>query len=273
MAKARRIQGANVSFFAFQDIITAVSGILILIVILMVLMLRQPGIIDVPVEVTETRTLAELEALIETSMARIRKFAQVDFDTSDESEDRLKEQIEQLQKSLDEEADPLRLALLREVESAEREMTAAIEETTSLEQRRAAAALALIKMQATVDAKADFVKETAATAQVWLKLSTSEKKPILLELDAGGGVLRDMAAPEAKTRIAASSLKERVREMARESDGAESYFVFFIRPSGIAFLPPLQELLQQEGFDLGYRPLDETVELRIFSEDILDFTP
>lgn len=273
MSKPRRIQGANVSFFAFQDIITAVTGILILIVILMVLMLRQPGLVDVPVEMTENRSLEELNALIEEAIVKIKKYAGMDLDTGNETEAGLKEQIEQLQKKLDTGVDPLRLALLQEVESAESELQAAIEGAASLRQQKDAASLALVEIQATVNSKADFVQETTESAQVWLKLRPSDKSPILLELDSDGGVLRDIADPEVKTRIASGSLIERVKQIARAADGAESYFVLFIRPSGIQFLPPLQELLHQEGFDLGYRPLDENTDLKIFSEDVLDFTP
>ncbi len=74
--RRRRIKSdANVSFFAFQDIITSVSGILILIVLMMVLMLRTPSGGVAPVEPSETRSPEELAKLIETAIAQAQRDA------------------------------------------------------------------------------------------------------------------------------------------------------------------------------------------------------
>ena len=117
--RRRRIKSdANVSFFAFQDIITSVSGIRILIVLMMVLMLRTPSGGVAPVETSETRPLEELEKLIETAIAKIRELAVNDLETGGETVAELEAAIARLEKGLDEDSDPLRRALLREVEAA-----------------------------------------------------------------------------------------------------------------------------------------------------------
>jgi len=85
MRRSRTKSDANVSFFAFQDIITAVSGILILIVLMMVLMLRTPAGGVAPVELSETRPLEELEKLIGMAIAKIRELAVGDLETGGET--------------------------------------------------------------------------------------------------------------------------------------------------------------------------------------------
>ena len=98
-------------------------------------------------------------------------------------------------------------------------------------------------------------------------MDPSDKDPIIVELDHKGGVLRDRNAADVATRIASSDLVQELRKIAQTIDSLESYFVFFIRPSGAEFLYPLQEMLREEGIDLGFRPLGEEIELKLYDPE------
>jgi len=263
MTRARRRSGVNVSFFAFQDIITAVTGILILIVIFLVLLLRRPGSVDVPVTEVETRSVAELEELIDATVEKIEKFATMNLATGGETVEEVRAEIESIREKLEAKEDRARLELLERTEAAELERDQAQKNLESLKASKKDAEDRLAQAKAEVAERKEFVRENAEEDQVWIQISETDKKPIIIELDGDGGVLRDLQDPDFQKRLPSGRIETEIREIAGKSDGAESYFVFFIRPSGIPFVKPLHEVVKQVGFDLGYRPLDENRELKI----------
>lgn len=271
MRRSRIKSGANVSFFAFQDIITAVSGILILIVLMMVLMLRPPSGGFVPAAPSETRSLEELAKLIETAIAKIRELAVGDLEAGGETVAGLEAAIERLEKELDQDGDPLRLALLRDVEAAAGELAVIRGQVAAAETARQVARAELAKVEAAVDTRAEFLRDNQDASQVWLRFNPTEKVPVILELSGSGAVLRDIRKADFRENIAAAALPGRVRELAGRHDRAGAYFVFFIRPSGIGHVPILREVLSEEGFSLGYRPLAEGAVIKIFTEETLEF--
>jgi hypothetical protein len=271
MRRSRIKSDANVSFFAFQDIITSVSGILILIVLMMVLMLRTPAAVEVPVEPSETRSLEELAKLIEAAIDKIKELAASDLETGDETIPELEAGIARLEKELDQEGDPLRRALLRDVEAAASELAGIREKLAATEAAREEARAELAKVKAAVDARAEFLQDNQDASQVWLRFNPTEKFPIILELSGTGAVLRDIRKADFRENIAAAALPGRVRELAGRHDRGSAYFVFFIRPSGIEHVSNLREVLSEEGFSLGYRPLAEGAVVKIFTEETLEF--
>lgn len=270
--RRRRIKSdANVSFFAFQDIITSVSGILILIVLMMVLMLRTPSGGVAPVEPSETRSPEELAKLIETAIGKIRELAADDLETGGETVAGLEAAIARLEKELDEEGDPLRRALLREVEAAAAELARIREQLAASEAARETARAELAKVEAAIAERAEFLRDNQDASQVWLRFNPTEKIPVILELSGAGAVLRDIRKADFRENIAAAALSGRIRELAGRHDRGGAYFVFFIRPSGVGQVAELREVLSEEGFSLGYRPLAEGAVVKIFTEETLEF--
>jgi hypothetical protein len=265
--RRRRIKSdANVSFFAFQDIITSVSGILILIVLMMVLMLRTPSGGVAPVEPSETRSPEELAKLIETAIGKIRELAADDLETGGETVAGLEAAIARLEKELDEEGDPLRRALLREVEAAAAELARIREQLAASEAARETA-----RAELAIAERAEFLRDNQDASQVWLRFNPTEKIPVILELSGAGAVLRDIRKADFRENIAAAALSGRIRELAGRHDRGSAYFVFFIRPSGVGQVAELREVLSEEGFSLGYRPLAEGAVVKIFTEETLEF--
>lgn len=270
--RRRRIKSdANVSFFAFQDIITSVSGILILIVLMMVLMLRTPSGEVAPVVSSETRSLEELTKLIETAIGKIRELAADDLETGGETVAGVEAAIARLEKELDDEGDPLRRALLREVEAAAGELARIREQLAASEAAWEAARSKLAKVEAAIAERAEFLQDNQDASQVWLRFNPTEKVPVILELSGAGAVHRDIRKADFRESIAAAALPGRIRELAGRHDRGSAYFVFFIRPSGVGQVAELREILSEEGFSLGYRPLAEGAVVKIFTEETLEF--
>lgn len=268
MPRTRQNKDANVSFFAFQDIITSVTGILILIVILMVLMLRQPGVVEkIQTDPVETRTVEEVESLIAEALKKVRELALLDLPGADETEASVRASIEELEAQVEAETDPLRAALLADVESAAAELKTLEENHSDLVEKQASLEGSLKEAKETVIERTSIVDESKIGDQIWLQMDPSDKDPIIVELDHQGGVLRDRNAPDIFRKIPSVNLVADLRRIAENIDGLESYFVFFIRPSGTEFLAPLQKMLQEEGIDLGFRPLGEGVELKIYDPE------
>lgn len=263
MPRRRNNNRANTSFFAFQDIITAVTGILILIVIMLILMLRQPGLMVAPSATEETRSLTELTALLEQAISEIRELAVIDLDLGKQSREELRKEIEALSGQLEKEEDPLRIGLLEDLQASLRELEVLENEKTAFEEKKSSKAQQLAEIEDTIDLNREKYEDNLNSSQLWLSSRRGEKAPIVIELDSSGGVLRDLGAVDWKKRVAGTNLAGAVRDLASQSHSEKSYFVFFIRPSGIDQLKPLKEILIGKGFGLGYRALGENTELKL----------
>ena len=262
MSRRIRSKGANVSFFAFQDIITAVTGILILIVILMVLMLRT--FCRTEPTVTETRSLAEIEQLIQKAISKIKEFATVDFNIGDESIEEL--ELVLVEEELESEGDSLHLV-------SKEGCGPRITPTTLCRGKWIRNAL-----QRTFQSLRQFYRRklsfrASTTPQLWLKMSVTDKAPIPFEVSSKGIIQRSLEDPEFKLAVRPENISQHLRDIAKDADSSTDYYVFFIRPSGITYVDEIESLVAQEGFDLGLRPLAEELELKIYNEETLDFTP
>ena len=273
MSRRRRNNGANVSFFAFQDIITAVTGILILIVILMVLMLRTPtAAAPDPIE-AETRSLAEIEKLIQEAISKIREFSTVDFNIDGESIEDLEDEIRDLEKQLESEGNSLHLTLIMKVADLESRLKSTLAKITEMDQQRTDLTETLSEFETVLSEKEIIVSEASSTPQLWLKMSVTDKAPIPFEVSSNGIIQRSLEDPGFKLAVRPENISQPLRDTAKDADSSTDYYVFFIRPSGITYVDEIESLVAQEGFDLGLRPLAEELELKIYNEETLDFTP
>lgn len=273
MSRRTRSKGANVSFFAFQDIITAVTGILILIVILMVLMLRTPTAAAPEPAEPETRSLAEIEELTQKAISKIKEFATVDFNIGDESIEELEAEILALEKELESEGDSLHLSLVRKVADLESRLESTLTKITEMDQQRTDLTETLLEFETVLSEKEIIVSEASTTPQLWLKMSVTDKAPIPFEVSSKGIIQRSLEDPEFKLAVRPEDIARHLRDTAKDADSSTDYYVFFIRPSGITHVDEIESLVAQEGFDLGLRPLAEGLELKIYNEEALNFTP
>jgi len=247
-----------------------VTGILILIVIVMVLLIRIPPEAVVIEVVTETRTVEEIEKSIQAAVEKIRALASLDLESGGETEDMVQKEIDTLKGELVERSDPLRIALIRDIETARGDINQLKLDQDSLEQKQLEANLQLKEMAEKLETRDQFIRENGDTSQVWLRKDPAGKEPIILELSSSGAALRDINDPKIREIIGAGELETRLRLIASGHERADSYFVFFIRPSGAEHVEKMSAVIEEEGYKLGYRPLAEDAELKIYSEDLLN---
>ncbi len=267
MSRRRRSQGVNVSFFAFQDIITSVTGILILIVILLVLMIQSPGVLDIPVERPNNLTLAELEALIAEAKQKYIDFEELKQKTAGATDSQLKAEIQGIKDSLNADVDPRGKGLQAELEAAEKEVVEVEKEATKLEDEKEEIAGTVAEIKGEVDSKADGLAKALESSDIWLKIGDSDKTPLPIVVDGAGIDVLDFADPEKKTRHTAGSMITEFSKIMDQSDSATSYFVFFVKPSGIANLQQFRAIVQQSDFSLGYSPINEEVDVKLLVEN------
>lgn len=249
------------SLFSFQDIITGLCGILILIVLTMIL------------DVVDTREMAE-------TAAKPAVVESVDAE-------RLKSEIAELQKELaaareaakrvivsvksavsPEEAQ--RLAV--ELSEKERERIALLSQVEALRQRLAAARDADAKNRQ----KLREMEETRRALERRLA-SLSGRKGITLIPERGfhkipvylvcgrGGVemLRPLEKSAARRWIPDERVDEEVGEELLRLDHTTHTAILLVRPSGVDMMDRLASLVKNMGFSCGRDPLEEDVDVSV----------
>ncbi len=240
-----------ISLFSFQDIITAVTGIMILVTLILALELIQRIKVSPPRKTAElsdeldamSSQIAEIKEELAQSQAKTAELA--GFDAN-----RVHQQLQNLHE--------LNLALNGELAKSERERQAARERRQEAEkekQQRAGDPKTLRALVAEAQKKQEALQKLKRSNQVIFNAVPGESKsPWLAELSAS----QILAAP-----IGRRSRPERFGSpsefigWARQRQRDAEYFVLMIKPSGVRVFPEVLHSLQGLGFDIGFDLLDE----------------
>lgn len=250
------------SLFSFQDIITGLCGVLILLVLVMVVDLAMrravapppPVVAEAPEDpaATEARLLAEIEALEET-IARIRaELATRRVAAADGvSEDRLEEAERDLSDkerriaALLSQADALRMRLekARDADARSRRILREMEDT----RRELEAGLAVMRNRKGVT----LIPERG-----------NLKSPVYIVLGRGQVEIHRPLDKGARTvRVPQGETAEAVRAALDPLDRSTHTVVLIVRASGAADMMLLADLVKSMGFACGRDPLEEDVEV------------
>lgn len=257
MPKRRKAGGANVSFFAFQDIITAVSGILILIVIFLILMLEQPGLMNVPVESPNDLTLEELDDLIREAEKRIREFEVLKLDIAGVTDSDLRAEIGEIKASMLKEESPETKALRNRLEALKTELDSIQKKAAELETQENQLAGMAELLRGSIDAKADDLAKSKEAKQIWLQPGQTERSPLVVIVEKGGATISGFQNGGLMENVSASQFDT----LLSTTDRATAYFLFFVRPSGIIPFRAMANSALDEGFPISHRALDEETEI------------
>ena len=257
MPRQRKTGGANASFFAFQDIITAVSGILILIVIFLILMLEQPGLMSIPVEKPNNLTLGDLDDLIRDAKKRIREFEMLKLEVVGVTDSSLRAEIGEMKASMQSEESPESLTLRSRLEALKTELEKLEKQNADLETSHNQAAGVAEQLQGSIDAKADDLAKSKETPQIWLHPGETDKEPVVVIVEEGGALVKGFAGEREKVTTA------EFRSILATTDKQSSYFLFFIRPSGVGAFRTMANLALDEGCTINHRALDEETEIQL----------
>ena len=267
-----RSGAGTVSFFAFQDIITAVTGILVIITVLLSLSLPETQDDAAPDTSAETTALrAKLEALLRR-IADLRHASETNLASPQASPRALQMEVELLETEL---------AELTAFTSAQKK-SKPTETTASQLERSMASDLALEEAdQRRLAAKLQQLKEAAAAAAATRQQADAEVRQLeaslLAEMDRRANLVlvRDKSRTSKEPLVAVVSSEGATVHRFDEGTAAplrdvpafrtalasfsplDHYFVFYAKPSGVAQIERYFEAARNGGFEVGYDAITE----------------
>jgi hypothetical protein len=290
MSSRLRSLDSKISFFAFADIITAVSGVLIFVALLLATDLGRP---------TDSRSQAansEIEQRLHEALAQ-----QVEVDAQNH---RLQELFATADTAPDLEKLQADITRLRTQLSEEQKKQAAVAGQMTDSQAAIAArdkVLGLTDLKATVqrvvqevesiarqDAKArsemgnldqqvaqqqsKLLKLRQREGQLWLipDKSATTKEPILVTVTGAGVTIERFDHPDQRKQLEKSDADTAFKSYLRSAKALDQYVVFLVRPSGIEIFQDLVKSARDMGFDVGYDALEEDRQIHFSTPPTVD---
>jgi len=268
MARRRKIAAQKVSFFAFQDIITAITGILILVTLILTLFINNPsafskgdGTREDPLMTELNETLEELSRI--NSENKARQMLLTDAASAPNTE-RLDQEIDTIKRQVSD--------VKRELELTQKKLTHKQFEAAAL-----AAQLGLTKndkekeslseledenenMQTTVlDMKKRMESIIRAKNQLWLipDNTPQTKDNLMIVVSKDGASVEKFAAPETKIEFKGSTAPGDFLTAMRKWNPQAAHLVFYVRPSGIRLFNFCKAKALEAGFTVGYDAIEE----------------
>lgn len=277
--RLRSPRSSKISFFAFQDIITSVTGILILVTLILTLYLNPPEI-DTAELTRLARTLAELttqadarQALNVESQRRWvlitstpdAKLAQetADLETAVQRAAAVlhaaREAADRARRREETEADRLGLTELRE------RVRRWSDEADRLFKTNAVLESAIEQATRATEAARDRLTAAQANAhKLWLipDPDPSGKIAALVIVSGEHVSLESADDPTRRRQIAAGAGALGLEDWLQRHDPAQDYLVFYVRPSGIRWFETLRKTARDAGFDVGHDAIEEDREIQ-----------
>lgn len=284
MARRNRSKDVAISLFSFQDIITSVTAIMILLVLILTLELitreatKGMAAEDRRVAQELQRSVAEMEHRLdklrqEAATARANATDAAGFSAKESAEQtaqaerdakELREQIHQLEVQL-RSAQSTRRAAEGSLARSQADTAEATAEQARVVAARAGemeAANSAEKSRQTNEAKQAREGPTAARTLVFNAPPGSTLKPLLVEISKDGLVAAgtDGASP---TRFSWNllGLPSGFGEWLKARDKRREYVVLILRPSGVDRYDATREAVVSAGFDLGTELIGEQMSL------------
>jgi len=292
-SRLRSLNSTKISFFAFQDIITCVSGILILITLILATELDRPtsrmthdADPELERKLSETlrrqaevdaqnRNLQELLAAAETAPATEKLETDITRLRAQLTEEKKKhasvaEQLTASRGVIEARDRMLGLTDLKaqiqrvtqEAESLAREEAKVRDEMARLDQRAASVQSKLLKLH-------------EREGKLWLipDKSFTTKEPILATISGSGAKVERFDHPDQAKEFSKSSARAGFDSYLGEAKPLDQYVVFLVRPSGIELFQRLVKLAREKGFEVGFDALEEDREIHFTTPPPIDETP
>jgi hypothetical protein len=283
---------SKITFFAFADIITAVSGMLIFITLLLATDLGKPS------SHRSEATNSQMEQQLQEALSR-----QAAVDAQNRSLQEMLDGAETAPAPAKLEADIVRLrAQLEDVKknhnrlaeqlagsqsaSEARDRTLGLTELKTQIQQIAKETELLVGQESKVRTEMTVVEQRVASAEskllrlrqregkLWLipdKNSTT-KEPILATISGIGAKVERFDHPDQAKEYSKSSARSEFESYLDKAKPVDQYVVFLIRPSGIDLFERLVKIARVRGFEVGFDALEEGREIH-FTTPPLDEAP
>ena len=290
MSSRLRSLDSKISFFAFADIITAVSGVLIFIALLLATDLGRP---------TDSRSQAansEIEQRLQEMFAQ-----QVEVDaqnhrlqellaTADSAPDleKLQNDITRLRSQLSEEQKK-QVALADQMADSQAAIAArdktlgltdlkatvqrVVQEAESIARQDAKARSEMENLdQQVAQAQSKLLKLRQREGQLWLipDKSATTKEPILVTVAGAGVTIERFDHPDQRKQLEKSGADTAFKSYLREAKALDQYVVFLVRPSGIEIFQDLVKSARDMGFEVGFDALEENRQIHFSTPPAVD---
>ena len=268
----RRAQGPSVSFFAFQDIITSVVGIFVLItLIMMVDLVRRTGSSSASQELvadTFSVAIADLEMQLEQIAKRSReldvlasKIGAVQVFNKDEIAKDLRASIQSLNEQI-ERAEKRNRETQRIVDNqtkAEMELQIELQNRSPDRDELANLLRKLEKLDSKIG-ELDLDEPLVFKSQ-----SLDGRSVVVIDVTSTGAIVLDLQADQRATMRGQNLERDFKSWMKSHAKGSYHYFLL-IRPGGASNFDTLRAILVKDSASYGYDVLDQAQSLKLRSE-------
>ena len=290
MSSRLRSLDSKISFFAFADIITAVSGVLIFVALLLATDLGTPTDSHSKTEESEIErklqeTLAQ-QLEIDAQNQRLQILL-VAADTAPNSEKlqadilRLRLQLAEEQKKqtavADQMADSQATIAARDkvlgLTDLKATVNRVIQEVITISRQTVNARTEMATLdQQVAQQQSKLLKLRQRDGQLWLipDKSSTTKEPILVTVAGAGVAIEHFDHPEQRKQLGTSGADTAFKSYLREAKSLDQYVVFLVRPSGIETFQALVKSARDLGFDIGYDALEEDRQIHFSTPPTVD---
>ena len=263
MSRSNRQSAPQVSFFAFQDIITSVSGILIIIVLLLSTMMDDSP--ETPPERPTAQPAGQTAGQLADQLAMLQSEITASQDVikgtaSASDPEAVRREIEALN-------DDIR----RILQALESDKPASIQPRSQAEGMLDADKVKLdelLKMLEAAKEKLADAKKQAADVQKEIDRIRNEvfimpggtpdaKTPRIVVVDGSGIALHTLGKDAPDARHATADAAAQFEQFIGILNPAADALVFYLKPSGVKLFGELQEKARGRGFQIGYDALAE----------------
>ena len=279
MSRLRRHSAPKLSFFAFQDIITSVSGILILVVLILATDLEQASTSTGRATPEELALEQQLDSLIvernrvvdrlqnlRESLASADVIPSASKLTADIAE--LKQLIESTTKQMvdGKQAMAAAEAAIREqdlklgLNKTREEVDALRQKNEELALKDAAERSKLAELERRVAlAQSQLLRVRAREGQLWFipEPSTDQREPILVVVGDGGINVDRFDKADSRSIYSAGAAAAGLQSYLKQLSKNNQFVVFLVRPSGIELFRKLRDQTRDAGFQTGYDAVGE----------------
>lgn len=273
-SKLRTGLGTRISFFAFQDIITSVTGILILVTLILALYLDEAAPVTAEQQELKQQLAATLSELALASMDNEVRQTNLLILASAPAAARLQTEIREWQGQLSALSNRL-TSLKRTLAEHEQDATKQAERLGLSELRERAGRIqteldarqhtnaALVAEARELDKERQELQEKIEKAnaehKLWLIPDASPfgKEPVLITVSATNLACERFNQPASKKQFSAATALRDFGDSLSRWRPDKDYLVFYVRPSGIDLLAQCVELAKRGGFQVGYDAVEE----------------
>jgi len=275
MSSRLRSLDSKISFFAFADIITAVSGVLIFVALLLATDLGRPTSSQAANSEMERRLQEALaqQAEVDSQNHRLQELLAT-ADTAPDLE-KLQADIARLRSQLSEEQKKQTALADQMTDSqaaiAARDKVLGLTDLKATVQRAVQENEAIARQEAKVRSEMDGLDQQVARVesqllklrqwdgQIWLipDKSATTKEPIVVFVDGMGATIQRVDHPEQSKQLDKGVADSAFSSYLDTAKSLDQYVVFEVKPSGIGLFQDLVKSARDKGFDVGYDALEE----------------